>query len=428
MLKKSLIFGLFLLFSCFGGATDFDEAPISYSATEPANPVSELQTALADGRVSLDFKPQFGYLESVLQQFNILPESQMLVFSKTSFQNHRISPSTPRAIYFNDEVYIGTVQGGDVIEVSVSDPNLGAVFYTLEQKESPKPKFVRQDFNCLQCHASTLTRGYPGHVVRSVFPDAQGFPILRAGTTTTTQASPFQERWGGWYVTGTHGAMRHMGNEIASETENDAVLDKEAGANRESLHERVNPEKYLTPHSDIVALMVLEHQSAMHNLITQANIETRLALHRQADMNAILNLNKGELSDSTRSIIRNIGDKLVDYMLFVDEVELDDPIQGTSGFAESFAKRGPADAEGHSLRDFDLENRLFEFPLSYLIYSEQFDGLAEPMKAYIYQRLWDILSGKISTSQYNHLSNYKCRIIRQILLETKPGLPAYWRN
>ncbi len=405
----------------------FEEAPIDYHNTDADNPVSRLQQRVGDGTVQLEHDKKFGYLISILEQLDIPRESQVLVFSKTSFQHRYISPETPRAIYFNDDIYIGTVPGGDVIELSAADPKLGTVFYTLDQHIDERPELVRQSHNCLQCHASTLTRGVPGHLVRSVYTDAEGFPILKVGSHLTTQDSPFKERWGGWYVTGTHGAARHLGNEIAAETQRSATIDMEAGANRMALDTRVNAESYLTPQSDIVALMVLEHQTGMHNLLTRADFETRMALHRQAVTDKIFERDPNQLSESTQSIIANIGDKLIAYMLYVNEIELDDPVQGTSGFAEAFAKRGPFDAQGRSLREFDLQSRMFKYPLSYLIYSPQFDGLPEPMKAYVYKHLWDILTGVIDTDEYLHLTNAKSRAIREILIETKPGLPAYWK-
>jgi hypothetical protein len=264
--------------------------------------------------------------------------------------------------------------------------------------------------------------------VRSVYPDADGFPIVRAGSHVTTHASPLEERWGGWYVTGTHGEARHMGNAIAIKTEFNANLDMESGANQIALAGHVRSGGFLTAHSDIVALMVLEHQSQMHNLITQASFETRLALRDEAVMDEALNRDRDTMSETTEHRIASVSDKLVEYMLFADEVELEDPIAGTSGFAEAFYAQGPRDSHGRSLREFDLESRLFKFPLSYLIYSPQFDGLPETAKEYVYQRLWDILTGAIDTPDYLHLTNYKSRVIREILIETKPDLPAYWKK
>lgn len=409
-------------------ADDFEAPPIEYSIGTPNNAVSRLQAALDNGKATFEYEPEFGYLRSLLSALSIPPESQVVVFSKTSLQIQVISPSNPRSIYFNDDIYIGRVPGGEVIEVSAADPGLGAVFYTLAQKRAERPQFVRQRDTCLQCHGSILTGGVPGHIVRSVYTASDGYPILKAGSFVTTQESPWEERWGGWYVTGQHGTLRHMGNVIAVETERDAAVDMQAGANRMTIDERVYAGSTLTPHSDIVALLVLEHQTQMHNLLTEANFQTRMALARQAAVDEILNRDPKVLSETTQHIVKGIGDRLVDYMLFAGEAPLTSPVTGTSGFAERFARLGPRDTRGRSLRDFDLQTRLFEYPLSYLIYSPQFDALPAPMKDYVYARLWAVLTGVLFSKDYVHLDMNTRGAIREIVRETKTELPAYWKE
>ena len=407
-------------------ADRFEEAPIHYSTATPSNPIEQLATALANNSVSLAYEDSAGYLKSLLDALKVPVDSQVLVFSKSSLQTQSISPEHPRAIYFNDEIYVGSVQYGEHLEISVADPALGTVFYTLTQRKSDRPELVRQSDNCLQCHASSLTYGIPGHIVRSLFTDDNGFPILRAGSFVTTQDSPFDERWGGWYVTGTHGAARHMGNVTAVATERDATLDTEHGANRLTLDERVDSENYLTKHSDIVALCVLEHQTQMHNLITQANFETKFALRDQAVIDEILKPEVPALSESTQRRIRSAGEKLLEYLLFANEAPITASIRGTSGFAERFSAQGPFDQKGRSLRELDLNTRLFKYPLSYLIYSPQFDGLPQEMKDYLFRRIWDVLAGTQPDAKFNHLDSATRQAIREILIDTKPGLPAYW--
>lgn len=404
----------------------FEEAPIHYSDTPGDNPITRLQTELDGGDAQLKHDAEFGYLPSLLKLLDVPVSSQLLVFSKTSLQISHISPATPRAIYFNDDVYIGTVQHGEVLEISAADPKLGTAFYTLSQQAGTKPAFVRQRHDCLRCHATGMTRNVPGHIVRSVFAGADGQPIFKAGSQTTDQNTPIEQRWGGWYITGTHGAARHRGNVIAEETEYDAEIDVEAGANLTHLPGRVDPEDYLTPHSDIVAMMVLEHQTRLHNLMTQGSFSVRMALHRQAISDRIFDRNPSNLTESTRRIIKSYGDKIVDYMIFAEEVELDDPVTGTSAFADEFEAMGPRDASGRSLRELDLDERLFNYPLSFLIYAPQFDGLPEPLKEYVYQRLWNILTGEEPTPDLLHLTKRKCRAVIEIVADTKEGLPSYW--
>ena len=275
----------------------------------------------------------------MLELLDVPVSSQMLVFSKTSFQLRRITPRRPRAVYFNDDVYVGWVQGGDVVEISSADPQQGAIFYTLKQEPSESPKFVRDRGQCISCHASSRTMGVPGHLVRSVYSDRGGQPLFGAGTFTTDHRSPFKERWGGWYVTGSHGAHRHMGNVFAADRDRPEQLDVEAGANLVDLRQHVNLSPYLGPDSDIVALMVLEHQTRMHNLITRANFETRSALHYDRIMNEAMGRPLDHRSESAQRRIESTAHKLVDYMLFANEFNLKHPIKGTSAFQSEFSTR-----------------------------------------------------------------------------------------
>ena len=325
---------------------DFDRAPINYSSAKPDNLVTQLQSRIDRGEVKLNFSDDFGYLPSVLKEFKVPVSSQMLVFSKTSLQRDRISPRTPRALYFNDNVYVGFCRLGEVMEVSVADTKLGTVFYTLHQEPAAKPQFQRHTENCLACHASRH-QGIPAHMVRSVFPDRDGNPILSGGSYRIDQTSPLKNRWGGWYVTGTHSNQKHMGNMILPRrTVPDNVVN-ENGLNVTDLKGRIDTGMYLSPHSDIVALMVLEHQTEMHNRITAANYQTQYA-HRDADIiNELDNAPRGRLTESTSRRVDSAAEQLVEYLLFSDEAQLEGPIKGTSNFASEFSQRGPRDRRGH---------------------------------------------------------------------------------
>lgn len=401
-----------------------DHEAIRY-ASEPLNDAATLlQKRLETGEVKLNFDPQFGYVPALLRQLKVPVSSQVLVFSKTSFQSPRISPRAPRALYFNDQVAIGYVRGGEVLEVSALDPRQGVVFYTLDQEKSSRPQLVRRE-ECLQCHVSPGTLGVPGEVVRSVHTDGSGMPVFQAGTFVTDHRSPLSERWGGWYVTGTHGAAMHMGN-VTAEDKETGKLDVSKGANVTDLKWKFDTGAYLSPHSDIVSLMVLEHQSRMTNLITRVGWEARMAIYSQAGMNQALHEPADTISESTRRRIDTASEELVQYMLFADEAPLESEIRGTSGFAAEFAKQGPRDRQGRSLRDFDMKRRMFRYPCSYLIYSEAFDAMPEIAKERIYRRLWDVLTGKDKSPKYARLSDADRKAILQILLETKKSLPNYW--
>jgi hypothetical protein len=405
---------------------DFEKEPIRYSQATPNNRVSRLQDRINAGQLHAAYDQRMGYLPWLLEQLEVACSSQVLVFSKTSLQRNRIAPKTPRAIYFSDDVYVGYCRHGPVMEISAVDPKLGTAFYTVEQEAGDKPVFTRQGDTCLLCHASSQTRGMPGHLVRSTYPDASGLPILSAGTYRVDQTSPLERRWGGWYVTGTHGKMTHLGNLFVRDRRPPEQVENLAGLNLTSLKDRFDTSAYLSPHSDIVALMVLEHQAEMHNLIARAGIQTRLALYEEDELNRELRRPADYQSETAKRRIKSACDPLVKYMLCCNEAPLTDAIAGTSSFAQEFVQRGPRDSQGRSLRDLDLRTRLFKYPCSYLIYSDAFAALPTEAKDYTLRRLHDVLSGRAYSRDFDHLTSEDCRAIREILVATKRDLPSYW--
>ena len=398
---------------------EFERPPIAYSATTPVNPVERLQEALDAGATRLGFDPDTGYLPGILAALDVPVSSQTLVFSKTSLQQSRIRPTNPRAIYFNDDVYVGYVRTGDVLEISVADPVLGAVFYTLEQVAAERPRFIRQTDDCLLCHGGSQTRGIPGHVVRSVYPDADGQPIFAAGSHRVDHTTPFEKRFGGWIVTGDHGS-RHLGN---------AVYTRRGGPGELPTPDplpRFAAAGYLSADSDLVALLVLAHQTHAHNVLTKASFDVRAALHREAALNAEL----GEPADhrwgSTETILDAAAAAVVDCLLFRDEAPLPTPLAGSSEYAVAFAARGPCDPLGRSLRTFDLRTRLFRHPCSFLIYSPSFDALPEDLRQRFWSRLAAVLEAAPGNDGLDHLSADDRATLRSILAATKPGTPPGW--
>jgi hypothetical protein len=399
---------------------------IAYSKSAPADAIARLQRDIDAGRVTLEFEKDRGYLPAVLKQLAVPVSSQGFVFSRTSLQVDRITPWTPRAVYFNDDVYVGWVQGGPIVEIASVDPTLGAVFYTLDQEPSAHPVFHRQTHTCLQCHdSSSSTGGVPGLIMRSVFTDRYGYPIA-SGPGATTDQTPIEDRWGGWYVTGTSGSVLHMGNTMAPALAHEignvevAVANKSgpfgpaarrANSNVTDLRPRFDTDPYLSRHSDAVALMVLTHQTYVHNLITNAGYEARKAIF-EGDTSA----------DSPR--IRSAAERLVRGLLFSKEAAFEAPISGTSSFAGEFPARGPRDSKGRSLRDLDLQHRLFRYPLSYLVYSDAFDALPPVMKQRVYQRMRQVLGGQDQSADFAHLTAADRSAIVEILNDTKPEILA----
>ena len=407
----------------------FDHGNIAYSKTAPTDPISRLQHRLDSGEVTLAYDPRLGFLPAILRELKIPVSSQSLVFSKTSFQFTQIATGRPRALYFNDDVYVGYVQGSRTLEFAASDPKLGAVFYTLEEEENSKPRFQREIYFCLICHdSSTITGGVPGFMTLSVLPDKEGNAIRSAPANAMSDQTPFSDRWGGWYVTGTHGTQRHRGNtNFPTGVPELWRMDWSKGANITTLKDQIDTTRYLTPHSDIVALIALTHQTRIHNLITRANYETLHALQDEENINGGQPRPGEPYSAITMKRIRDAVEPMVRGMFFVHEAPLTNPVKGVSSFASDFEKSGVRDSKGRSLKDLDLNRRFLRYPFSYLIYSSAFDALPVPAKEQFYERARAILSGA-DISDFGHLSAEDRAAISEILLETKPDFARVVRQ
>jgi hypothetical protein len=417
-----MVFGLYAATvgepSAFAQAP-YENEPINYSHGPVNDPVARLARQVENGDVTLNYDSTFGYLPSLLERLGVPIASQALVFSKTSLQIQRISPSAPRAVYFNDDVYVGFVRGGHVLEISAADEKQGAVFYTLPQEYSPRPQLARETDKCLSCHSTNRTRDVPGHLMRSVAVDANGFPVAKWGSFNTTQNSPLGERWGGWYVTGSHGGRTHMGNSVVTAADPRAPIH-----NAGDMGDTIDTSSYLAPTSDVVSLMVLAHQAHMHNLITRAGYEARMAA--AYDQSVQLGGEAGRETETSRRRLDRAADELVRYMLFLDEAEIENPIIGSSPFAADFPKNGPQDRRGRSLRDLDLNRRLLKYPCSYLIYGRAFEGLPETIKSRVYRKLWEILTAQNRDIDYAMTARDRQNVL-EILCDTKHDLPSYWK-
>ena len=396
-----------------------DHPAIQYAGPS-SDPVGNLERRLESGQLKLDYAPVGGYLAAVLKQLSINKDSQVLVFSRTSIQAERITPRTPRAIYFNDDASVGYVQNGEVLELTSLDPKQGVILYSMEAARSQRPELARRD-DCLRCHQGPVTLGVPGLLVSSVHP-ATGRPGEEHGNAfMTDHRTPFNERWGGWYVTGTSGDQYHLGNNPnLSDPIHPGPALRTGTQNVTDLSDRFDTSRYLAPTSDLVALLVLEHQIRMTNLMIRIGWDARIAEH------------DGKLAEQRDQLNAEI-DEMTAYMLFGDEDQLKEPVAGVSTFSKTFPQRGPRDKQGRSLRDFDLKKRLFRYPLSYMIYSAAFDGMPQMVRERVYRRLYDILTGKDASKSVGGLSleNLSAddrRAILEILRETKPNLPSYWMS
>jgi hypothetical protein len=387
-----------------------EDPAIGYSVEPFDDAVAAWNRRLASGDHPLTFDAESGYLRSVLDTLKLSTKSQIVVYSKTSVQASRINPANPRALYFSDNVVVGYIRGAPFLEFAALDKTKGVQFYTLEQRASATPQ-VKRGGDCLRCHESLKSMDVPGMLLRSMPTGSDGTIFPQLGNYVTDHRSPIEQRWGGWYVTGNLGRAEHMGNLLLrNPLEPDAKITSSEPLT--SLDERFDQRGYLTPFSDVAALMVFEHQMRAVNLLVRIGWDARFALS-QPD-----NATNRQL---TQTLLRNNARELVDYFLFVEEAPFPAAITG-SAFAAEFSARGPFDKKGRSLRQLDLSQRLLRYPCSYMIYSDAFDALPHEAKAAIYARLWAILSGEEKGAAYRKLSAGDRRAVIEILRDTKPDL------
>jgi hypothetical protein len=434
MRNNILVCGMLILAACAAAAfadlqglflPGLDHPAIQYH-TRPTNDlVAKLNLDIQSGKVQLKFEGAQGYLRSVLEAMKVPVESQIVTFSKNSVQSYRISPKNPRTLFFNDAVTVGWVRGG-FIELAAEDPSQGVIFYTLSQQQADKPQFKRDD-ECLTCHESLNSVGVPGMLVRSMMTSPDGQPLPWLGNNVTDHRTPMAQRWGGWYVTGNSGSIRHLGNAMVTDTANPESAVTDQTLNLESLKSKFDTHAYLSPYSDIVALMVFEHQMHMTNLLTRIGWEARFASFEALSGNRKDGQNATIPTDLNPPLSES-ANEIADYMLFVDEAPLGGRIRGTSGFTEKFSAEGPFDGKGRSLRQFDLRRRMMRYPCSYMIYSDAFDALPLEARDAIYKRMWQILSGKEKNKRYSRLNRADRQAIVEILRETKKDLPAYFQS
>lgn len=375
------------------------------------DPVAALNDRLEAGDATLRFDEKWGYLPALLDALDVPRSSQLLVFSKTSAQFRSINPRNARAIYFNDEVYVGWVPEAPVLELSVATSGGGAAFYTIHQVPDERPRLTRDSGSCLQCHESHRTLGVPGHLTRSVFPGFDGLPHFRHGTVNVTPATPIGQRWGGWFVTGSIDAP-HRGNAVGPDHAYDEFA---AGKLERAPRSFYDPANYLVSSSDVVAHLVLAHQTRVHNAIAKAGHETRSAIAYRREMERLFGETSEELLASVRRRIEGPSERLVRELLGVGAARISNRISGDSGFAREFQERGQRDSQGRSLRDLDLRTRVFRYACSFLIRSPAYEGLPARAREYVERRLAEIVAGRDPSPDFAHLDADDRQVIRAVL-------------
>jgi len=387
---------LLLVVGCASAQAFHTRRPNNYARADDSNAVTRLNQRLASGKAQLDHdaRSPSGRLRGLLKALNVPESSQTLVFSKTSLQRHRVSPQNPRALYFNEDVYVGWIPGAASIEVTVGDPNLGLAFYSLPQDPQQPARLTRDD-SCLRCHASSRTHDEPGLLLRSVFPDRDGDPIPSAGETDMNFRSPIEERWGGWLVTGQFEG-EHRGNNTATRSPRGkwSVTPRPA-KDLHAFKEDFPASRYLQPTSDIGALLTLEQQVTVHNLLVRATHQLRYLLDKDQVLADLLDDTEQQdansnapMRPSTERIANALAKDIARCLLLDGEAQLHPHhAKSLDRFAHDYALIWPKDSTGTQLGILDLSQRTFQLPLSPMIHSPAFERLPNELRYRVLARL-----------------------------------------
>ena len=403
----------------------FEEPPINYSVTPTNDRATAISAKFQSRAMEIRSMPAKKRLQWLLAELGVPVESQIFVFSKTSLQRELINPETPRVLYFSDEAYIGWSPTG-AFEVAVFDAKLGATFYVFEPHATKEEPLLARSGDCLLCHSRH--EHTPSLRTRSVFPDANGEPLSGSGSSNIAPSTPLAERWGGWYVTGTKAPFEHRGNLTGKKIDDFEGPAAQPTRNLLSLEGVVDTRRYLLKTSDVVPLLMHDHQVHVHNVLSKANQDARIALHRWPAMREILGLPKdAPPQGSCLVVFDSQAEKVLDALLCRDEAAWPaGGIQGDGVFAPAYAKTRKPDAKGRSLRDLDLQTRLFRYRCSPLIYSESFATLPKELHDIILLRLSSGLRAFPPSPSFGHLPDDERAAIHEILSATLPNLPVGW--
>jgi hypothetical protein len=378
---------------------DIDEPPHNYAQRVPEDRFTRLKSFFESGQIALDSSSEKAFLGSLLEALEVPASSQMLVFSTTSLQLSLISPSNPRALYFNEEAYVGYVPGGR-IEIVALDPQLGAIFYIFDIPKEGRPLRIERSGRCMNCHAGEETGHVPGLVVKSVVPSPRGGSLTAYRLGATGHGVPFDQRFGGWYVTGRHAITNHWGN-LTGRLQNGELL-----TTPNPPGQRFSFDTYPVAASDILPQLLLEHQAGFVNCVVEASYRTRTALYTS----------KGKLNSEQERELDEQAAIITRYLLFADEAPLPSGgVEGDANYKTDFL-RTRRTVRGISLKDFDLRTRLFKYRCSYMIYSPVFAGLPAEIKTRVYGRLRAALD--LDNREYDYLPAVEKKAIRNILKAT----------
>ncbi len=394
-------------------AIEFRKVPHDYLNHVPKDRFAGVLKKIQEGALQLDTRDDKAFLRSLMAALDIPISSQILVFSASSLQSEIINPRNPRALYFNEDTYLGFVPGGKV-EVISMDPTHAAMFYIFDRllPGGPVPTIARSQ-KCFNCHAGSATRRVPGLIAESLLPMASGASLETYRRDEQGHQIPLDQRFGGWHLTGGHHLNPTHAN-LMGVTTGAGKFDKvpaEPG-------QMWDLDRHLLPTSDILPHLVHEHQLGFENRVFHAAYTVRQLRGGE----------RGPLPTSAKAELEKLADELARYILFTDEAKLPSGgIEGDATFMSDFARNRRATHTGLALKDFDLKTRLFKHRASYMLYTESWQKLPTELMDRVYYKMAEGLREQNASAIGAHLPPSEKRAIRTILKETLPGLPAWWR-
>ena len=418
MRSQSLTMLLFLSISSAPAAEtkeprviDFKGPPHSYLEWKPKDRFAELQEKAQKGEVKLDTTNDKAFLTSLLEALNIPVSSQIMVFSASSLQSEIINPRNPRALYFNEDTYLGWVPGG-LVEIIAADPEMGPMFYVFDRLRpgGPVPNVTRST-KCMNCHAGNATRRLPGLIAESLLVSRAGSSLETFRRDVQGHQIPLEDRFGGWHLTGQHNLSHNHANVmgIPNAGKNQIVPVEPGQYSDLSLH--------LLPTSDILPNLMNEHQMGFENRLVYAIYTVR----------QLKSEGKGMLGAAAKAEIEERAQELARYIVFADEAKF--PAKGMVGdpaYVRDFLRDRKVSKAGLSLKDLDLKTHMFKNRCSYMLYTDTWKAAPKELKERVYYHMALYLR-EAPDAQHAHLAPGERVAIRGILKDTMTDLPVWWR-
>ena len=381
---------------------DLDDPVHAYWTKPLHDPFTSFLKELKAGTVKLDRSSELAFVKSLLRALNISEHSQMLVFSTTSLQLRFISQRNPRAVFFNQSIYLGYIPGGR-IEIISLDPELGGIFYIFDIPKENRPIAPDRSDKCMHCHAKASIGNVPGLVIKSVLPGQRGGSIDSFRRAETGHQIPFSERYGGWHVTGKHSIKEHWGNKIGT------LFKGKISTTGNLPGQHFDLARYPAKTSDILAHLLAEHQAGFVDRVIECTYRARA--YRKAGGN--------KLRPEHREILKSQAAGLVRYILFADEAKIPPPgIGGDPSLKDDFLSAARYDRSGRSLRDFDLKDHIFKYRCSYMIHSPVFRGMPDWFRKEVYHQLKNALRSGPASRDFTYLTPAEKKAIAEILIAT----------